>query len=1413
MLESLETAIVNANLISFDIFDTLIARKYGKPVDLFNHLGMALNDKEFCKKRISSEQKVRERNFSKGIHEVSFDEIYEELGSKYKDYKEKEIALELKACYANPEMKEVFDFCLAQKKRIVIASDMYLPKEVIENILSSNGYAGYEKLFLSSDTLRPKATGEMYDDLIAYSKTEPSKILHIGDNEYTDVSIASQKGLNTFRCVPLNDYDKIGDDFNYFEILSRYSDENPAVSLLQGLIIKHKNEVKKESYWKTYGYKYAGFIFWNYAKWLKEQLLDAGIKKVFFMLRDGYIEKRIFDFLYFDIFDIFDIFGSRTMFMLAGMEKYEDIKLNVTGLFRENVTYQGIWNRLYIDDEELLSLYKAEFPNMDSVVKSAADFDRIDTFFEKHESSLLDAGKKQRSLIVSYLKKINAVDGHVAIVDLGWKGSMLKGIQGVCHKEGVKTDILGLYFGTHEFNSKGLLAKAFCMNNGKSDAKNVSVLDPTSVCIPILELVFSAPHPSVLGIKETKNAFEPIYQSVSQREQERINVSKEILSGTMEFIRDFSEIEKEFPLEPYAEATLAPLEYFQHCMNKKDKVELSKIHYFPATGNDSMSFPIYPSVEAEKEISVSEQLKRLSDLDEKKLIGDWQSFGAKYLSKVASYIFQNAGQNASSDNVSDENVQKIYKDFRASIPSEYARKILDIIFTPIPENKLIVQEIWEGIEKQISEFSGICSMDDAKELLSNLENEISKYDEMLLWHAVCKSEIKGKTELVPISKHEKVTIGIINPWPGDMSAESEVLKRFDKSLSDLNMECVFLDDFGHILDKDTQKRTETIVNPNDLDFAFTTHYETNKTVNTFYYHPVWNPPEIPLNLGYYYDYVTNNYMMNDDFLIYDDGGMKNHLKTMLLNSPRNLDGASELVASFPECSMLEPRLDNPLMFYCGMNWEILSGGSRHSGLFRLLDDSGCTKFFGPKKVAAWGGIEPWAGYKSYQYSIPFDGFSILQEINKCGICLVLSSDIHRRAGAVTNRAYEACAAGAVIISDDNEYMMKHFKDAALFITYNRANPEDTYCQLMQKYRWICSHKEEALQLARNAQKIFREKFSLDRDVVAIVKNHANRFDAVKHALFAKDESKKVLVCHVLNTLDMMIAQSRLQRIFENIKGQYYRNIVLSIACDEKIADKILDFVQVKCQNVVVVPLKLFDSKGVRSMTEGQAIINVQKSVPHDLFVKTNSCEVWFYDHITTLVRSVDQDGVLISYAGSLAIGGDGYTRTQHFEAFSPLELFLFDKWYLNDIPGKIMVKKELEDMVPEFVFDNVDGFEHFLYMAYTKFKLNKKLEFTRRMTIARDERHLEKIGCVLSFDKQTRLIRDIVRFEFTEQFGTLSIQEGVWRAHDRLNEANSKISELKKELGIVWRIKRTVVYRGIRKVFRELKKIKNHILK
>ncbi len=593
-------------------------------------------------------------------------------------------------------------------------------------------------------------------------------------------------------------------------------------------------------------------------------------------------------------------------------------------------------------------------------------------------------------------------------------------------------------------------------------------------------------------------------------------------------------------------------------------------------------------------------------------------------------------------------------------------------------------------------------------------------------------------------KKVKPSFGIVNPWPGDMSAESEVLARIKRASDDVGIECVMLSNFGHVLDSN-QKQTDEIVDPKILDFVITTHYDSPKTIDSFYYHTLWNPPEIPLNLPDYDSRVTDNYIMNDDYLIYDAGGMSNHLRCMLMNRPRNIDEASMLVASFPESAMLEPDLKDPKMFYCGMNWErVVHNTNRHEGLFKKLDATGSVKFFGPDKNPAWGGIAPWEGYDSYQYPIPFDGFSILKEINECGVVLVLSSDIHRKAGAATNRTYEACAGGAVIISDDNPFMEKYFKDAALFIKYNKLDPEDTYKQIMDKYDWIKANPKDALKLAQRAQEIFREKFSLDKQLTGIFENHEDRVQAVAGDLYALHNEGKVLVTTVLNTLKVSEAKEQLNSIISNIEKQSYSNIVLAVACDQSIYDALYRCYSDSKLTLSIVPMSIYDIKGSKFMTDGQVIREMSKTFEHAYFVNAFSNEIWYQDHITTLVRLLqDKPESGCAYSGRMHEDIYGFRRRDMFGLIEPGVLI---EGRSMPCAGQIMLTYEAEYLLPDYFFDFMDGFEHYAYLLMLKQRFDMTPEFTRRMTLVYTNNQPEKQYFGLKTDYQIRVIRDAIKY-------------------------------------------------------------------
>ena len=118
LLNEIKSQIDKHDIISFDIFDTLLLRPYVKPTDLFFHLEHIEEIWWFRDNRIKAEQVARQIHSDK--EEITIDDIYNELTEPFVKLKDKELELERKTLFPNPEMKEVFNYAKNNNKKIII---------------------------------------------------------------------------------------------------------------------------------------------------------------------------------------------------------------------------------------------------------------------------------------------------------------------------------------------------------------------------------------------------------------------------------------------------------------------------------------------------------------------------------------------------------------------------------------------------------------------------------------------------------------------------------------------------------------------------------------------------------------------------------------------------------------------------------------------------------------------------------------------------------------------------------------------------------------------------------------------------------------------------------------------------------------------------------------------------------------------------------------------------------------------------------------------------------------------------------------------------------------------------------------------------------------------------------------------
>lgn len=199
MNKKLERLIAQSDIVSFDIFDTLIYRKCGNYKGVFALVAQKMEEpEEFVTDRIRAERIARKKKKT----EITIEDIYAEMKGKEASWNRTciatEKATELEMCVQNPEMKDIFDYCHKNRKQIIIITDMYLDKKTIVEILTICGYRDYDKIYISSVCGEKKSDGKIFKRILSELNIPANTMLHIGDNWKSDYFMPKIKGIKTY---------------------------------------------------------------------------------------------------------------------------------------------------------------------------------------------------------------------------------------------------------------------------------------------------------------------------------------------------------------------------------------------------------------------------------------------------------------------------------------------------------------------------------------------------------------------------------------------------------------------------------------------------------------------------------------------------------------------------------------------------------------------------------------------------------------------------------------------------------------------------------------------------------------------------------------------------------------------------------------------------------------------------------------------------------------------------------------------------------------------------------------------------------------------------------------------------------------------------------------------------------------
>jgi len=201
-LDGLKRAIDAHDVISFDVFDTLLMRKVLRPEDVFAleeaELREAGEDVPFAAWRLAADVDQQRQG-----HIPTFDEIYAFLQEQHgfsaeqiTRWKQREWELENAILVPRDDVVEAYQYAKAQGKTVCVTSDMYFPKQDMERLLAAKGVPLPDVCFVSCDFQSAKGDGGLFRPLLDFAAGR--SVLHVGDNEIADEAAPSQLGIDVY---------------------------------------------------------------------------------------------------------------------------------------------------------------------------------------------------------------------------------------------------------------------------------------------------------------------------------------------------------------------------------------------------------------------------------------------------------------------------------------------------------------------------------------------------------------------------------------------------------------------------------------------------------------------------------------------------------------------------------------------------------------------------------------------------------------------------------------------------------------------------------------------------------------------------------------------------------------------------------------------------------------------------------------------------------------------------------------------------------------------------------------------------------------------------------------------------------------------------------------------------------------
>lgn len=505
------------DVISVDLFDTLIMRQTLFSTDVFELVDLRLKEQEikindFCGRRIQCEKELAQKG------QVTLQHIYEYMIEKYhiENVKSEFLAdMEWKIDYnlliPRNEVCELLGQARKCGKKIYIISDTYYTRNQLIKILNKCNIDFYTDIFDSCEYGTGKTQGLFQ---IVRKELQKDSWLHIGDDIVADVENAKKNGINACQLQSSIDLLEMVGYFGLWDKTDKLQNRikiGMFISKLLNSPFQFETETAKIKVTSAYdlGYLFFAPMITDFIIWFRQQIQKNQIKNVWFGARDGYLIKKMYDFLEKDDEKSVYFLTSRIAAIRAGMENDDDIA------YVADMKYSGSLQ------EQLQERFGIKIDN------ATVNTDVVGSVL-RYSEIIVDASKGKRENYKKYIEKLEWKKNEKAIAFFDF---VAKGTSQMYISRLIPNHIKGFYFlrlEEEQMKDKSLDIITFYT----SMERDSSIIFDDYY---ILETMLTAPDPSVLEFDENG---EPIYAKETRSKQD-IECFMDAQQGIIDYYKNY----------------------------------------------------------------------------------------------------------------------------------------------------------------------------------------------------------------------------------------------------------------------------------------------------------------------------------------------------------------------------------------------------------------------------------------------------------------------------------------------------------------------------------------------------------------------------------------------------------------------------------------------------------------------------------------------------------------------------------------------------------------------------------------------------------------------------------------------------------------------------------------------------------